>query len=205
MSAGQHEVMATDAERVAEIHSALYDAGAVMRIKHCGARGGCWTSVRNPTARHLDEAARYRKMAADHRAASQALRDAEMRACVGLSDEDRDMSPFAHHEDIASVEPLTVGTNAEKGQSVRTVGATIAFRALPGTSAPWLQRVIDCHLARNAAMGHESAEMPDCPLVPKGVSAQVRTVGTGFAVEVRSDDSGTAVAILRRARALVGD
>ena len=64
----------------------------------------CWTSVSNPTAEHLREAEEHRRHAADHRASSVALRDAEARACVGITPDDRDMSPFEHVEDIATVD-----------------------------------------------------------------------------------------------------
>ena len=141
-------------------------------------------------------------MAADHRAASQALRDAEARACVGLSDDDRDTSPFAHREDISSVEPLTDNVSSGKGQYARMAGAVITFRAVPGMTAQWLQRVVDCHVARNAALGHDVPEMPYCPLVPKNVAAQVTATSAGFAVAVRSDDVDTAKEVLRRARTL---
>lgn len=79
----------------------------------------------------------------------------------------------------------------------------MTFRAMPGMTAQYLQRVIDCHLARNAALGHEVPEMPSCPLVPKGVTAKVEPTSTGFAVEVRADDVETANEVLRRARTLV--
>jgi hypothetical protein len=52
----------------------------------------------------------------------------------------------------------------------------------------WLQRSVDCQLARNAALGHVVPEMPDCPLIPNGVEAHVRSVGNGFAVEIKSND-----------------
>jgi len=42
-------------------------------------------------------------MAADHRAAAQALRDAEGTSCGGIAESDRDVSPFDHREDITSV------------------------------------------------------------------------------------------------------
>ena len=157
----------------------------------------------NPTAQHLEEARQHQKMAADHRAASQALRDAEATACVGISEEDRDTSPFEHREDIASVEPLTVGTTTGKTQYARTVGVRITFLARPGMTAQWLQRLVDCHLARNAALGHDVPEMPTCPLVPKGVTAKVTATDTGFAVAVQSDDTDTIAEIQRRARLLL--
>jgi hypothetical protein len=214
MSATQHEAMAAKAEQGAALHQAQYNPEASETVERCGrggrnfthgggVEGACWSSTRNPTTEHLEQADKLRKIAADHRAASQALRDAEARVCAGLADEDRDISPFVHKEDIASVEPLYANVMSGKGQYARMEGAVITFRALPGMSAPWLQRLVDCHLARNAALGHEVPEMPYCPLVPRGVTATVTPTSTGFAVAVRSDDVDTANEVLRRARMLV--
>lgn len=206
MSAAQHEGMAGNEDKNAQLHAAQFDPNAA--VERCGrgatgryGDGGCWTT--NATSEHLDAAKKHRKMAADHRAASRTLRDAEARACVGLSDDDRDMSPFMHQADIASVEPLNVTVDG-KPQLTRMEGAVVAFRAVPGMTAPWLQRVVDCHLARNAALGHDVPEMPDCPLVPKNVTAKATATDAGFAVAIRSDDSQTAQEILKRARALGG-
>ena len=211
MSAPQHEAMAANEGKKAELHSAQYDPGASIKSERCnrgaaartGGDEGCWTSITNATAAHLEQSQKHQKMAADHRAASQALRDSEAHACVGISAEDRDMSPFEHREDIASVEPLTVHAASSRGSSTRTVGAIITFRAIPGMTSQWLQRVVDCHLARNAAVGHDVPEMPSCPLVPNNVTAQVNPTASGFAVSVRSDDTDTAREVLRRAQTLV--
>lgn len=204
MSAAQHQAAANDHDQLADAHAGQYSADASATVWRCSRRGACWTSTTNPTAAHQDEAKKHQRMAADHRAASQALRDAEARACVGLADEDRDSSPFDHRDDIASVEPLSENVSSGKGgQPPKMTGAVITFRALPGLTAEWLQRVVDCHLARNAALGHDVPEMPSCPLVPKNVTARVTSTGAGFAVAVRSDDSDTAVEVLRRARSLV--
>ncbi len=213
MSVARHEAMATEAERGAALHQAEYDAGAAATSTECG-RGdfsagtgvlapACWTSVTNPTSVHQEEAARLRKVAAEHRAASQTLRDAEARACAGLCGEDRAMSPFAHREDISGVEPLMDEVSSGKGQYARMAGAVVMFRAVPGMTAQWLQRLVDCHLARNAALGHEVPEMPSCPLVPRNVTAQVTATSAGFAVSVHSDDVDTAKDVLARARLLV--
>ena len=210
MSAAQHEAMASADDKSAAAHAARYDpAASTDRPARCAAGagqidagdGGCWTSAINPTAEHKTDAARHRKMAADHRAASKALRDVEASACSGLSDIDRDMSPFAHREDIVKVEPLGAGGSPKAPP--RTAGAIITFRATQGMTAQWLQRLVDCHLARSAAMGHEVPEMEYCPLMPKNVKARVTTEGAGFIVEVRSDDSESAKEILKRAQALV--
>ncbi len=79
MSAAHHEAMASAEDKSAAAHAALYDpAASTDRPARCAAGagqidagdGGCWTSTINPTAEHKTDAARHRKMAADHRAAS---------------------------------------------------------------------------------------------------------------------------------------
>lgn len=82
-------------------------------------------------------------------------------------------------------------------------GATVVFRAVPGMTAEWLQRVMDCHLARNATLGFDQSGMRYCPLNLSGVEASVRSVGDGFAVTVRSGDSKTAKKILQRSQTLM--
>jgi len=208
MSAAQHDAMARREYGEAEAHSAKYDPSAKERSESCPDLLGspaCWSSTANPTKENLEQAEEARRRAADHRAASQSLRSAEASACAGLSERDRDASPFAHRADIASVTPLDQpdrGLPSAGGYQSGPVGggATVTFRALPGMTAPWLQRVMDCHLARNAALGHQVPEMPYCPLVPKGVTATVTPISTGFAVEIRSSDPDTAKEILRRAK-----
>ena len=212
MSAADHEAMANQQAQESAAHSAQYDSKKTVGTRLCSsaaeesfAPGGteprCWTENINPTSAHLDEAEKHTKMAADHRAASKALRDAEGSACVGISAQDRDMSPFHHREDITSVEPID-GRVGPKSTMTNVSGATVVFRAVPGMTAEFLQRVVDCHLARNAALGHVVPEMPYCPLVLKGVTARVSSTGDGFAVAIRADDAATAAQVFERARAL---
>jgi len=154
----------------------------------------------SPTDVHLSHAATHRAAAAKHRAASAALRDAEARTCEGLAQYDRDLSPFEHTEDIAAVAPLPAPGDLG---GEKPVGAVVTFKPVPGISPAWLQRVVDCHLARNAALGHDVPEMPDCPLVPKGASATVVSAGKALTVEIRADNPAAAAEILARARRLL--
>jgi hypothetical protein len=207
-SVANHDAMAVSADQAASAHAAQYDPNARTDVERChytlvSGTPMCFTSTVNPTAEHRAEADKYRRIAAEHRAASAALRDAEARACVGLADRDRDMSPFQHREDIASVEPLNGYAGSSRGAAQRLLGATITFRAVPGMTTQWLQRIVDCHIARNAALGHDLPEMGYCPLVPNHVSATVREAQGGFAVAVRSEDIATAQEILKRAQGLV--
>lgn len=206
MSSAEHQSASLQESQTAEAHQAQFDpaAGTTKKCGIKGERGFCWKSEENPTAEHERDAAHHRELAAQHRAAGQSLSAAEAQSCSGLSEDDRDLSPFAHREEIHSVGPLREEVPVGKNKTTRTAGAEITFLAVPGLTAEWLQRVVDCHLARNAAIGHETAssEMAYCPLTLRGVTARVRSTGDGFAVAVRSDDEATAQEILRRAEAL---
>jgi hypothetical protein len=156
--------------------------------------------VGNPTAEHLREAEQHRHHAAEHRAASKLLRNAEARACSGVSAEDRDLSPFFHREDVLRVEPLR---QVQQFGDPVPLGARVVFRLIPGMTPEFLQRLVDCHLARNAALGAEMPEMDYCPLALAGVTAQVLRVWDGLAIEVRSSKPQTALRIMARANTLV--
>ncbi len=188
-SAAEHAAMAEREEQAAAAHEEAERQAATAHAS------------RSDTTNERD-AERHRELAAEHRAASSALVEAEQRACAGLSPDERDISPFYHREDITSVsvleEPVRLGRQAGK----RKAGARIVFRAEPGMTVEWLQRVVDCHLARNAALGHDVPEMAYCPLVPEGVKARVHPMGGGFAVDVTSDDASTVKEIIRRAEML---
>ena len=213
MSAEHHEAAAAghEAEAEAAQHAASNHPNARADRDHCLGSGVgspitegvfCWSSQSNPTEERLREAERHRRMAEDHRAASQALRRAESEACVGLRDSDRDMSPFAHREDIASVVPLNERVTGARQSSERHTGVVVTFRALPGMTAEWLQRVINCHLARNAALGHDVPEMEYCPLVANDVTARVASTGAGFAVTIRTENEASLREVDRRAALL---
>jgi hypothetical protein len=202
MSATQHEAMAKNEEAQAAGHAEQHDPSATNATEVCSGKGGCWTSTSNPTAEHGDDAKHHHELAAKHRAAAAVLTDAEKSACAGISDDDRDISPFYHREDIQSVSVLTETVKSGKSSTQKEVGATVVFRAVPGMTAEWLQRVVDCHLARAAAVGHDMPEMSYCPLMPKGVKAKVTSAGNGFAVNLSGDDAATVAAIKKRAQAL---
>jgi hypothetical protein len=202
MSTAQHEAMAKQEDRASQGHADQHDPSATQAQPVCSGKGGCWTSVSNPTAQHGADAEKHRELAKKHRAASNALASAEASACVGISDDDRDISPFYHREDIQSVSPYSVNVASGKSTVSKVAGATVVFRAVPGMTAEWLQRLVDCHLARAAATGHEMPEMDYCPLELRGAKAKVNSVGNGFAVNVYADDDNTVEAIKKRAFAL---
>ncbi|MEO8181496.1 MAG: hypothetical protein ABI895_21885 [Deltaproteobacteria bacterium] len=210
MSAAQHQSAAAQEQLEAAEHGKDYDPQAQKKQLRCAPgqtkTGICWKELVNSTAEHDELAAKHRKLAAQHRAASQTLVQAEARACAGLDPDDRDMSPFVHGGDIASVSLLKEATHSEGGYDHEgaAIGASIVFQAVPGLTAPWFQHIVDCHLARNAALGHAeaSAEMAFCPLTIQGAQATVRESRSGFAVDVRSEAPGGADEIWRVAQKL---
>lgn len=218
MSAVAHGEAARDHTQAAKEHAAAHRPDAAIERARCtagrarpGPNGAaieeiCWSSVENPTDAHRAMAEEHERQAADHRAASGALRDAETRTCAGIAPADRDMSPFERREDIVAVNALRRNEFYARTKMPPEMlrGAVVTFRAVPGLTAEWLQRVVSCHVARNAALGHVVPEMPDCPLVPMAVDARVSTAGDGFTIAVSSNNPKTAREILSRAERLRG-
>jgi len=198
--AAQHDRAAAQEEQAASDHEKQYRPDAIKAA--CSSPGErpagvvCWASASNPTEQHLRESERHRALAAAHRAASSALRAAEATACAGVAPQDRDMSPFAHRQDIMQAEPLLTPSGSKSPP--RQVGVTVVFRAVPGLTSEWLQRLIDCHIARNAVLGHDAPEMTYCPLAVRGVTAHVSAAHGGYAVMLRADESDSIEAIRQR-------
>lgn len=109
MSAAEHQQAAAHEQAEGTTHSNEYDDESREKRKRCAPALAtnqsrvCWDEYVNPTREHETTANRHRELAAQHRAASQALISAENTACAGLEAGDRDVSPFAHAGDIASV------------------------------------------------------------------------------------------------------
>jgi hypothetical protein len=200
MSAAQHEQSAGAEMTASAQHAAQYDPDAVQQTTRC-AKTVCWTADANPTKEHYEDFQKHRELAAKHRAAAESLRVAEQRECAGLDEEDRDVSPFLRREDIVDVTALQ---NVEPhGRSTHAIpsGGRAIFRALPGLTPEWMQRLVDCHRARAASVGFDMPDMEYCPLVLKGTTAKVVSVGNGVAVDVTSADPATAKAIVDRMQA----
>lgn len=201
--------MAVAEDQEAGAHRRRYVASARSTLPGCGSFGDprevCWTSTANPTAEHLEAAREHARRAAEHRAASRELRVAEARACTGVAPADRDTSPFAHRDDILSVDPFLVPSPGQNGiEDLRVAGALVRFRAVPGMTLESVQRIVDCHLARSEAAGHVMPELSYCPLAVPRVTATATATADGFIVRIASDDPAAIDEVLRRARALDG-
>lgn len=195
-SATEYDRRAETQEREAALDQARFNPKARKTEAHCEARGfSCWATEVNPTQTYLDQAKAHRKNAARLRALSQTLRDVEATECAGLDEVDRDTSPFLNVRDIVNIEPYDVVVKND----VRRQGSVFTFRPAQGMTLEWFQKVIHCQVARNDALGHDLSAS-DCPLVPPNVTASVKQVPLGFAVEVSSGQKTTIAEIARRTK-----
>lgn len=112
LSAEAHEEAAGDEDVLAAADDNALEAdeergcGGSMGPPGMTLIGPCWTVQVDARENHRRDADAHRLAAAAHREAADTLREAESRSCSGLSDEDRDESPFAHRADVLSVTPL---------------------------------------------------------------------------------------------------
>ena len=198
-----HDARAVDA-RVAEAslggQPACLDSTALVPAPQSGGEEltvmrPCFVTHQRSSALEAEAAARHRATARSHRAHATALVEAEATRCEGIGLEEREHSPFAHVDDIRAVEPLLVDG--------RVRGARVWFRKVPGLTVAWMRRDIECHLARAAAMGYSTSEMPYCPLMLEGVKAEVFERPEGILVVLRADRAESAQAVLGRAEDLL--
>lgn len=194
MSVAENEAAAKADERAAEAKLCKGPAEANS--------GPCW-GVQSPETQ--GEVAELRRKANEHRNAA-AVRKAEEEACSGVSEADRVQSPFSHHNDIVSVQPL----EARQPQGgMQEAGAVVVFRKVPRLTAGLFQKILDCHLARDEAFGFDARELEYCPLDvnPLGfhrLKAMVTERADAFDVKIYAENTEIARKVLTRAQTLVG-
>jgi hypothetical protein len=158
-----------------------------------------WSAMIGGSSAEVDALDQLRAKVQARRSMSPAIREAEGAVCAGLSDEDRDVSPFFYRRDIVDVLPLREAGGEAPG---RIVGAVVTFRRIEGLTAERLQRLVDCHAARAAALAYAAPETQWCPLAVRGVVASVAVTERGFDVRLTAPDANAAVETYARARAL---
>lgn len=173
MSVEEHETAAQIEQSRSEKHAG-HDRPGTDPLGVCAGtaqvRGPCWSSSADMGSRHREERRRHARIAELHRQAAMVLREEEEEACRSISSSDRQRSPVLHGADLDKVEVY------DEAPGVLVV---VTYRAVVGLTPRKLQAIVDCHLAHSAALGHPILEMPDCPLVPRGIEAEVGQDGRG--------------------------
>jgi hypothetical protein len=101
-------------------------------------------------------------------------------------DDDKAIAPVLNGSAVQRIEPLlgTIG-GAKSGPMPELRGVTVIVVALPGITAEWLDRALECHSAKEV-LGHEPAPSDDPFWLP----------GSFVNIDVTSDRDGFNVAII---------
>jgi hypothetical protein len=151
----------------------------------------CFDLAEEAAVGHRDAAQRERELARRDRRTAHALVSAELSACAGIPDSERAHSVFAHKTAISKVIP-----HREAGQ---LHGVWVEFKRVPGLSADWIRRDIDCQRARWAALGPHPTDSPEDPTLVPGAQVQVFDRGDHVDVLVTTDTTEAGEVALARA------
>src|SRR5438552_4178863 len=79
-------------------------------------------------------------------------------ACRGVADAELQVGLLTDPRNVLAVEEIKPQESmTESEPSDQRAGARIVLVARAGMTAEWLQRIVECHLAQNAARGYPSA------------------------------------------------
>jgi|SRR5580658_4599331 hypothetical protein len=122
--------------------------------------------------------------------------------CASNADETA-MAPVLDGTAIESVEPLYVSVGGYKTSSATELaGSTLKVRPLPGVTAEWLTRALECHSAKRMMGNIASTVSPDPFWLPgKIVEIDARSAHDGFLVDVRAAGPVDGHQVLDRAKA----
>lgn len=121
-------------------------------------------------------------------------------ACRTVPEAETHLAVLISPADVMWVDELKDGVRLTDGRKAAGPGARIVISARPYTTAEWLQRVIDCHFARNAARGGAPFTSKS-PLDVAGVAVHVTSQPGYLILDVTSREAGAGPEILARARA----
>ncbi len=137
-------------------------------------------------------------LATEHADAAKHLREQESAACYGISESVRDRGPLARTDEITGIQVIRDRGQFPKGP-LEPVGVALYVRAEPGVTEQWLGRVVACHMAHVAVVGHD--RYPG-PLEVPDAQASVSSTGVGFRVTITSRDRDAVRSVLQRGQEL---
>jgi hypothetical protein len=117
-------------------------------------------------------------------------------------DDDKALAPVLSGDAVQRVQPLySTVEGAKTGPQSELRGATVTVAALPGLTAEWLDRALECHSAKEM-LGHEPAPSDDPFWLPgSSVDIDVTSDRDGFNVAITAYSANDARQILTRANA----
>lgn len=117
-------------------------------------------------------------------------------------DDDKALAPVLGGDAVQRVQPLySTIEGAKTGHQSELRGAVVIVSALPGITAEWLDRALECHSAKEV-LGHEPKLSDDPFWLPgSSVNIDVTSDRDGFNVAVSAYSANDARRILDRANA----
>ena len=155
----------------------------------------CWDPVEENAERRRAAADREDRRAREERHAATSLVEAELAACRGISPDEIEHSPFAHHKAIAEVIPHTSGGKMR--------GVRIVFRPVVGLTPAWMEKAIACHRARFARLGEPATDLADDPTLVPGATTTVATRAGHVEVLIETTNDAAGQVALGRAQDLL--
>jgi len=156
----------------------------------------CWDVAEENAQHQRYLAAREERIARTERRDATSMVETELAACRGLSEREREHSPFSHRKEIAAVIP-------HRDSGVLR-GVRIVFKPVPGLTEVWMRQAIACHRARFERMGEPAGYLPEDPTLVAGTATTVDMRSGHLEVVIATDDGRSARVALDRARDLVG-
>ncbi|HVZ73806.1 MAG TPA: hypothetical protein VHJ20_15610 [Polyangia bacterium] len=118
-------------------------------------------------------------------------------ACHGVRDADSQIGLFTDARNIVRYQRLTPRQPASETETAESRGGVRIFlTARPGMTPEWLQRIAECHIAREIAKRYQDATQS--PLDVPGITVSVTSTGDGFAVDLLADTAKAADELVRR-------
>lgn len=126
------------------------------------------------------------------------------RTRCGADDDEKTIAPVLTGSAVVSVQPLYAAAGGSKsGPQSELRGATVTVSALPGVTAEWLDRALECHGAKamlgRVQAGNDPFWLPDATL-----DVDVRSAKDGFEIAIGAFSPEDARRILDRANAFAG-
>jgi hypothetical protein len=123
--------------------------------------------------------------------------------CKAVGSKERELGLLAYRDLIESTQPVREEKTMGKAKVFYDRGVQINLASQPGLSAPWLARVVGCHMALGQAgqLGASNAQVD--PLLVPGASAYVTESYTGYVISISARDADGSAEMARRVSALL--
>jgi hypothetical protein len=123
-------------------------------------------------------------------------------ACHEVPEAESHLAVLLSADDVLRVDAIGPRTHVDDPNVPPGEGARIVVAAQPFVTSAWLQKVVDCHVARRAALG-QAAGASRSPLDVAGAKIIVSAEPGTLAINIASTDRQAAREVLSRSLALV--